>query len=229
VEQPDPDEIERLLHTEPAPRDRFEEIRTADPSPEYQERLDLILGGYLHDPDAQVAEKALLQLMSLYRTMIERQARGRSATQDGDDLFQKTWLRAARGRHRFTPGSPFRSWVYTIARRLNCDEGEKVMRQRQQTLSEEMAARLPDGAGVRRLQENLLSCDPQDLAWLLSHLNPGERQLVELYYLEGRTYLQLADHFQIAPAAPKNTRITRVRRWLNEVLGRLRDLWGGQA
>ncbi len=58
-----------------------------------------------------------------------------------DDLFQETWLRVARERHRYRPQAAFGTWLYTIARNLAIDQ----LRRHRPLLASELEAADGDG------------------------------------------------------------------------------------
>jgi RNA polymerase sigma factor (sigma-70 family) len=71
-----------------------------------------------------------------------------------EDLVQEVFLRILKYRQSYTPGTPFRSWMYQIARNARLDHFRK---QRPETSwSAEMEPRVPAGDPAQKKQEAAL-------------------------------------------------------------------------
>ncbi|NNL86124.1 MAG: sigma-70 family RNA polymerase sigma factor, partial [Myxococcales bacterium] len=93
---------------------------------------------------------------------------------DVDDLFQETWLRVVRSRHRFSPQRRFSTWLFQIANNLCRDRARRRAAERRRREGFGQTApthtRPPSGARV-------------DARKLLSHLSDAQREaVVSRYY-----------------------------------------------
>ncbi len=109
-----------------------------------------------------------------------------------EDIFQETFLRVYRERHRYTPGTALSTWLYTIARNLCLHEIEK--RSHRQSGS----AHLSDGAAVPASPtDNPLSRlealdTAAQVARAVALLPPAEREVLILTRYECLPYAQIA-------------------------------------
>ena len=106
-----------------------------------------------------------------------------------EDLAQECWLRVWRARHSYQPTASFRTWLFTVARRLVLDQAK--------------APRLPIGPLTERLAEALPGapspCDQviagaleQAITDALARLPPEQREAVVLRDMEGLPYADIA-------------------------------------
>ncbi|MCB9646543.1 MAG: RNA polymerase sigma factor [Deltaproteobacteria bacterium] len=108
-----------------------------------------------------------------------------------DDAFQKTFLKVHAARHRYRVGSPVRPWVLTIARNVAFDQLRRKSSS-EQSLSEEVALRLPDPSDAVQEREAL-----RDLQRALDSLPRDKRDVVELHKIEGLSMAQVAERVGI--------------------------------
>lgn len=80
------------------------------------------------ESDAQLACRArdgclvsFEELVRRYQVPLLRFVRRRVAVHDAEDLLQETFVRAWQQLHRYDPKWEFRTWLYTIARRLTAN------------------------------------------------------------------------------------------------------------
>lgn len=109
-----------------------------------------------------------------------------------EDIFQETFLRVYRERHRYEPRAAVSTWLYTIARNLCLQEIEK--RSHRQSGS----PRLSDGAAVPAspTDDPLSRLEAADTAARVAHgvalLPPSEREVLIFSRYEGLPHSQIA-------------------------------------
>jgi len=118
---------------------------------------------------AALAELCRRWEQPLFR-LLSRQTAGR----DVDDLYQETWLRVVRAAGRFTPGRPFRPWLFQIA--VNCCRDWQRRRRVDPLAHVAEPAVAAAGSGSARIDAAL------DAERLLSALPPAQRDVVILRY-----------------------------------------------
>ena len=70
-------------------------------------------------------EGALAALMDRYQGPLYGFLNRRVGDAAADDLFQESWLRVVRARHRFDPRRRFSTWIFQIANNLCRDRGRR--------------------------------------------------------------------------------------------------------
>ena len=103
-----------------------------------------------------------------------------------EDLAQECWLRVWRARHAYQPTAPFRTWLFTVARRLVLDHAK--------------SPRLPAGPLTETLQEERPGpCDravanalAEAIEDALARLPPEQREAVVLRDMEQVAYADIA-------------------------------------
>lgn len=109
-----------------------------------------------------------------------------------EDIFQETFLRIYRERHRYEPRVAVSTWLYTIARNLCLHEIEKQSR-RQPALAKTgdvaTARALPTEDPLSRLEAAETAAR---IARAISLLPPGEREVLILARYEGLPHRQIA-------------------------------------
>lgn len=151
-----------------------------------------------------------------------------------EDLVQEVFLRILRHRQTYKPGTPFRAWIYQIARNARIDHFRKT--RPQVPFEPEMAAAVHPSDPAQQLQERellhraLLQL-PEEKRELLILCRFQELRYDEVARLVGcgvatvkvrihRALLELREAFhqlQVAPAAPRNAPKNFPRRLGNEV------------
>jgi RNA polymerase sigma-70 factor (ECF subfamily) len=109
-----------------------------------------------------------------------------------EDIFQETFLRAYRERHRYTPGTALSTWLYTIARNLCLHEIEKRSRRQSRSNNREHTATLqttPTEDPLARLEATETA---EIIAKAVALLPPAEREVLILARYEGLPHSQIA-------------------------------------
>ena len=106
-----------------------------------------------------------------------------------EDLAQECWLRVWRARHSYRPEAAFRTWLFTVARRLVLDHA-KSPRLPVGPLTEGLAAMMPSASGP--CERALAGALERAIADALARLPPEQREAVVLRDMEGMTYADIA-------------------------------------
>lgn len=130
---------------------------------------------------------------------------------EADDLVQLTLLKAWEFRARFTAGTNFVAWLFTILRNGHINGRRKYWR--------EVAD--PDGAHAGNLYEPASQqhrLDLRDLETALGRLDAAHREALTLVAVEGLTYEAAATIIGCPPGTVKS-RVSRARDRLSHDLG----------
>lgn len=137
---------------------------------------------------------------AIYRLFIQRI----NDPSDADDLLQETFIKVYINLDRYSPDYTFGQWVYTIARNTLID----YMRRRSDDVS--IDERFLSPASPMPTPEESVIAAQRRLQFdaCLQHLSPVYRQLIEMRFLEERSYEEIAE----ALSRPLNTIKTQIRR-----------------
>lgn len=106
-----------------------------------------------------------------------------------EDLAQECWLRVWRARHSYQSTASFRTWLFTVARRLVLDHA-KAPRLPVGPLTEGQAAMLPGASSP--CDQVVAGALEQAVAEALARLPPEQREAVVLRDMEGLSYADIA-------------------------------------
>jgi RNA polymerase sigma-70 factor, ECF subfamily len=126
-----------------------------------------------------------------------------------DDLTQDTMMRALANRHRFTPGTNLRAWLFTIMRNQRINNLRRAGREGVAVELTEVTEVLDGG------QEK--SQQLQELRRALKSLPESKREIVMLAHYQGLRYDEIASRLQI-PAGTVRSRLVRARMLLRQAL-----------
>lgn len=151
-------------------------------------------------------------LVDLYRAPVIRLAY--RLTRDADeskDIAQDAFLRAFCRIGDFQPDRPFARWLFVIARNASLD----AIRRRRRAAEHGY----PTIATVELGPEDLAlqNDEAERIRAALATLPPNYRNVLELYYLSGLRYREIADVLDI-PIGTVKTYIARAKRRLRETL-----------
>jgi len=152
-------------------------------------------------------------LVDRYRAPVVRLAY--HLTRDADeakDIAQDSFLRAYRRLGQFHPDRPFARWLFVIARNASLDS---IRRRRRAALLVERDADAAFEPGPEELA--LRKEDALRVHAALGALPPKYREVLELYYLSGLRYREIALELDI-PIGTVKTYISRAKRRLREEL-----------
>jgi RNA polymerase sigma-70 factor (ECF subfamily) len=126
-----------------------------------------------------------------------------------DDLTQDTMLRALANRHRFTPGTNLRAWLFTIMKNQRINGARRAHRQ---GVAAELSEITETVDGGQETNQQI-----QELRRALEKLPAGKREIVMLAHYQELPYDEIADRLKI-PEGTVRSRLVRVRRRLRESL-----------
>ena len=131
-----------------------------------------------------------------------------------EDLVQEVFLRILKYRHSYRPGTPFRAWVYQIARNARIDHFRKFPPQ--STLNPEMlSAVVPTDSAQAHEEVELLQR-------ALQQLPEEKREILLLYRFQELKYEEIASLL----GCELNTVKTRIHRALQELRKAFHQLAG---
>jgi RNA polymerase sigma-70 factor (ECF subfamily) len=173
------------------------------------------------DADAKLVDaaragssEAFTLLVDRYRAPVVRLAY--RLTRDPDeakDIAQDSFLRAYRRIEEFRPDRPFAHWLFVIARNASFD----ALRRRRRAAAF-VSAEAEEVAGELGPEELALRNDEAGRVQAALCLLPGRyREVLELYYVSGLRYREIADELAI-PLGTVKTYIARAKRRLRTEL-----------
>ena len=143
-----------------------------------------LAAGRVHDAFELLAARYAVKVFHLACSLI------RNETQ-AEDLAQETLLRVWKGLPGYHGGASLSTWIYTIARNTCLTELQR--RARRPTVSLDA----PDLAGALDTVPSLRASDPEsgldlDVRAMLDELPGKYRQVITLFYLEQKSYEEVA-------------------------------------
>jgi RNA polymerase sigma-70 factor, ECF subfamily len=138
--------------------------------------------------------RALEGLFNRYAPVLLRVLRRQVTAEQAEDLLQQTFLQVHRARHDFDPRQRFRPWLFTIALNLRREHHRRRAR-RPETLVEQLPER-SDHAWVDSPADAV-----NDLAWALAALPFEQREVIELHWLEGLSFREIAEAMSLSRGA----------------------------
>jgi len=164
-------------------------------------------------PDAELVLRAQAGDTVAFRTLIERH-RDRAYTlalrmlrspADAEEVAQDAFVRAWVALPRFRGESSFGTWLHRIVARRALDRAAALRRRRERETVVEEAEHLPAGAGCAAGAEHAFRLEA-----LIAELTAAQREVVALFYYEGRSVEQVASLLAI-PAGTVKTHLSRAR------------------
>ena len=122
------------------------------------------------------------------------------------DATQEVFLKVWRALPEFECRSTLATWVYSIARNTCLDRAEQRSLRQEQPITDDEAAP-PQNIDARRLVEELLGELPVEY-----------RRVLTLYYLEDRSYAEVASLLNL-PMGTVKTYLHRAKKQLGEIYG----------
>lgn len=159
-------------------------------------------------------EHALAEIYGQWSSLVYSLAlRSIGNATDAEDVTQKVFVSAWRGRERFDPErATVSAWLVGITRHTIADMHESRARERR--LAEQAAAFAPDESAPSAevdLADRLLIADE------IARLDPIPRTVVHLAFYDDLTHVQIAERLDL----PVGTVKSHIRRSLNKLRGRL--------
>ncbi len=131
-----------------------------------------------------------------------------------EDLVQEVFLRILKYRHSYRPGTPFRAWIYQIARNTRLNHFER--QSRETTWNPEAAPSVPPSDSAERKQEAEL------LYRALMQMPEEKREVLVLSRFQELKYEEIAQLLGCETGAVK-VRVHRALRELREIFFQLRQ------
>jgi RNA polymerase sigma-70 factor, ECF subfamily len=137
-----------------------------------------------HDAFERLVERYSVKIFHLAFSMIGNET-------PAEDLAQEVLLRIWKGLPGYHGGASLSTWIYTITRNTCLTELRRRAQHPTISLDE------PDGAGVMDRLPALQSSDPEpgletDVRHMLGQLPEKYRQVITLFYLEKKSYEEVA-------------------------------------
>src|SRR3954447_9450664 len=148
-----------------------------------REDLDLIARWKTGD------QKAATRLVEKHSAALARFAASSGARNDIDELVQDTFVRAFNSLDGFRGESSFRTWLFTIQRRLLLDRRRSEKRRRDRDQIKE-----GDAATEYDALDSVVADETQKrLRAAVEKLSPTQREVFSLRVAEGLSYKEIAD------------------------------------
>jgi RNA polymerase sigma-70 factor (ECF subfamily) len=132
---------------------------------------------------------------------------------EANDIAQDAFLRAYRGLGEFRPDRQFSRWLFVIARNASLDALRRRSRTAALAVNDESAAETEPGPEETALRND----ESVRVHAALEALPPKYRDVLELYYLSGLRYREIAIALQI-PLGTVKTYLSRAKRRLRQEL-----------
>jgi RNA polymerase sigma-70 factor (ECF subfamily) len=170
-------------------------------------------------PGDNVASFAQL-VMPLESALFARAMGLERSIQDARDLVQDTLERALRNFYQFQPGTNVKLWLYRIMYNLFVD--------RYRRRSHELSAESLDDIDLPAPEADPLapwqSIDQRQFAAALMRLDPPFRRVLELHFLDERSYRDISQELGI-PTGTVGTRLLRARQKFRAALNDIAEIW----
>lgn len=134
---------------------------------------------------------------------------------EAEDLTQDVFLKAYKNIYSFNPKLKFSSWIYRIAHNESVNFIKKHYRYKRVEFKDEIKNKL---VVEKNIVEDLIKEDnAKALHKGLYKLKVQDREMLELYYFEDKSYLDIADIFQM-PVNSVGPKIKRAKEKLKKML-----------
>ena len=181
--------------------------------------------------DEEIAEilkkndDALALLIDRYEKKLDRYIRRTSsfAEEERRDLLQDIFLSVYENIHSFDSSMKFSSWIYRIAHNKTISRWRKQKKRNLDISMEEYS--LPMAEIIGKESEFIEKMEREEnhrlVYYLLSRISPRYRDILILFFIEGKSYEEISDILMI-PVATVGTHIRRAKKEMKGELERLR-------
>jgi RNA polymerase sigma-70 factor (ECF subfamily) len=176
----------------------------------------------VRDDDAEAFEELVLRYQNRLVSLLAHLTGRRDMA---EDLAQDVFLRIYRARKRYSPGSKFSTWLFTIAHNVASNAQRTLARRREVHLTPKtvesggnpLEAAAVDASGFMPAKQ-LDNSELRDVVKLaVDTLNDRQREAVLLNKFEHLSYEEIAEVMQMTPSAVKSL-LTRARANLRDIL-----------
>ena len=160
-------------------------------------------------------ELAARALVERHSEALARFAVSQGVREEVDELVQDTFVRAFGAIDSFRADSSFRTWLFTIERRLILDRRRAVRRRKDDTEIDERDA----ATGYDALDSMVADETGRRIREAIAALSPMQRDVFTLRVTEGLSYKEIADVLGSTEGAARvhyHNAVTVVRELLNE-------------
>ena len=161
-------------------------------------------------------DEALAALFKRYNAPVKYYLRRISAAGAADDLAQAVWVEVVKGIDRLREPLSFRAWLFGIARNLALKSlgGRKDLTGFEDAVFDALTAVDP--------MKNLGALDGADVHAGLLRLEPAQREVLTLRFIEGLSYEEIAQ-VTCCKTGTVRSRIHYAKKDLKAVLEEMRD------
>ena len=161
------------------------------------------------------SEAAARELVERHAGALARFAASQGVREDVDELVQDTFVRAFGAIESFRADSSFRTWLFTIERRLILDRRRAARRRKDDTEVDERDA----ATAFDALDTVVADETAERIRRAVAELSPMQRDVFTLRVTEGLSYREIAELLDSTEGAARvhyHNAITVVRELLNE-------------
>jgi len=180
------------------------------PQPQDQDIRQHLAAGHYHNAFEELLERYKEKVFRLCFSMVRNEAQAEDLTQD---IFFRVW-KALPGYHGAASPS---TWIYSIARNCCLTHLRKQRNHPTISLAEEELERLEESIAVQ--SDSLQAGTDLDIQWMLGQLPDKYRQVVTLFYLEAKSYEEVAAMLGL-PLGTVKTFLYRGKQELLEIAAR---------
>lgn len=153
-------------------------------------------------------EKPVLNYV--YRTVGQKE--------DAEDLTQETFLKVYKNLKYIDMDSDFKAWIFTIATNTAYDWLRKKKGENELSLDTEGADFVVNKQSTVKLANNIENMETAfDISKLLENLRPVHRTVLNLFYYQGFTYIEISNIISI-PLNTVKTHLSRAKNSLRKLL-----------
>jgi RNA polymerase sigma factor (sigma-70 family) len=163
-------------------------------------------------------ERSFKELHDLWHADLRRMIVSRVETLNAtDEISNDVWLAIARGLHRLDDPVCFPRWAFRIVDRRSADWiRQRSLARKREAVAANEAEQLAPAAAPSEVE---VSDEALRLREMIARLPTHERELVNLYYVLGRSVAEIAEVLAI-PAGTVKSRLFSVRETLKQLLER---------
>lgn len=166
--------------------------------------------------DVSAAEELVRRHQASVRGFLRAVCYDRQAV---DDLAQETFLRALKHVARFDPNYPMRGWLFTIARRLSINHGDKARRRRPEPGVElnQLRDKASDAPETRLESNEQHALNRDMIQQAMTQLTEPQRTTIAMHYQQALPLDVIAGLLEM-PVGTVKSHLYRGRKRMREIL-----------